>query len=285
MNTQYPLHPNLRLAMMNDLTGYGHCSTAVSLPVISTLGVQVCPIPTAILSNHFAFPFYYYEDYSSHIREYLHAWKELQLSFHGFYCGFLGSVEQVAVVEEFLDIFNPPFFLLDPVMGDHGKLYSSVSEAHCPKMKELISRANLITPNLTEACLLTDTPYREYGWTDYELEALCRKLHHLCPGAIVITGIRYSDCLMNYIWQEGRRTAYSVPVSGRSRPGTGDIFASILAADTLLNIPLELSVKKAADFTALCIQGAEELGIPVPEGVPLEQYLPVLYQTSCTFRS
>lgn len=279
MNIQRQLHPNLRLAMMNDFAGFGRCSTAISLPVISSLGVQLCPIPTAILSNHFAFPTYYYNDYTNHIREYLNAWRELQLSFDGFYCGFLSGTEQIQVVEEFLDTFQPPFFLLDPVLGDHGKLYTTISDAHCTKMKQLISRANLITPNLTEACLLTDTPYREYGWTDYELEALCRKLNRLNVGAIVITGIHYGDGLMNYIWQNGQRMTYSVPISGRSRPGTGDLFASILAADTLRNIPLELSVKKAADFIALCIQGAEELGLPVPEGVPFEQYLSLLCQS------
>ena len=168
-----------RLAMINDMAGFGRCSTAVSLPVISVMGVQVCPVPTSILSNHLGFPRCCAVDFTPRMRDYIGTWKKLALSFDGLYCGFLGEPKQAAIVEEFLDMFRPPIFLLDPVMADHGRLYSSVTEEHCQRLKKLAARAHILTPNLTEACLLTDTPYREEGWEEDEVDLLCRKLSSL----------------------------------------------------------------------------------------------------------
>lgn len=262
-----------RLAMINDIAGFGRCSTTVSLPVISVMEVQVCPVPTSIFSNHLGFPVCHFDDYTPHMREYLHAWQTLELTFDGLYCGFLGSVEQFAIVEEFLSTFQPKLFLLDPVMGDHGKAYSTITEEYCQCMKRLISHANIVTPNITEACLLTNTSYKENHWTDYELYELCRKLSEICPGKIVITGLRDSSSFLNYIWESGNRSTCITPVTGSSRPGTGDLFASILAADALHHRDFSSSVKKAADFVALCIRGSEEAGTPIQEGVIFEKYL------------
>lgn len=262
-----------RLAMINDIAGFGRCSTTVSLPIISCMQVQVCPVPTSVLSNHLGFSSCFFEDYTPHMREYLQVWKNLGISFDGLYCGFLGSVEQIAIVEEFLDDFQPPFFLLDPVMGDHGRAYSTISTEHCDLLRRLVARANLITPNITEACLLTDTPYHDGSWCEYDLYQICEELSQLCPGKIVITGLQNEDYFLNYIWQKGKRQTYTSRRTGQSRPGTGDIFSSILAADALNGIPLESSVQKASDFVALCIQGSETAGIPVKEGVLFEKYL------------
>lgn len=262
-----------RLAMFNDIAGFGRCSTTVSLPVISAMQVQVCPVPTSILSNHLGFPVCHYDDYTPHIREYLKAWQKLELTFDGLYCGFLGSTEQFAIVEEFLNHFKPGFFLLDPVMGDHGKAYSTITDEHCLAMKKLLRHADILTPNITEACLLTDTAYKENGWTDNELYGLCKKLSRNCPGKIVITGLQNGSSFVNLIWENEILNSYAVNAAGKSRPGTGDLFASILAADALKGVNFALSVKKAADFVALCIRGSEEAGSPVEEGVLFEKYL------------
>lgn len=124
-----------RLAMINDIAGFGRCSTTVSLPVISVMKVQVCPVPTSVLSNHLGFPLCHFDDYTSHMRDYIKVWGELGLTFDGLYCGFLGNEEQIDIVREFLEMFQPPLFLLDPVMGDHGRTYSSITETHVQKMK------------------------------------------------------------------------------------------------------------------------------------------------------
>ena len=262
-----------RLAMINSFAGFGRCSTTVSLPVISAMGVQVCPVPTSVLSNHLAYPKHSFLDFTPHMSEYLKVWKELDFTFDGLYCGFLGNADQIRTVEEFLDTFAPNFFLLDPVMGDNGRTYSSVSEEHVAALRKLLHKATLITPNLTEACLLSGMPYHEGSFNDKELTSLCEKLATQCPGDIVITGIPGEVSVKNVIWQKGTYTMIETPLAGGSHHGTGDIFASILAADSLLGRDLLSSVKKAADFISTCIAGSEEAGVPEKEGVLFEKYL------------
>ena len=281
-----------RLAMINDIAGFGRCSTTVSLPVISVMKVQVCPVPTSVLSNHLGFPLCHFDDYTSHMRDYIKVWGELGLTFDGLYCGFLGNEEQIDIVLEFVEMFQPPLFLLDPVMGDHGRAYSSITETHVQKMKELLPLADIITPNITEACLLTGTPWKDGEWTMQELSGLCERLADICQqesvssseasvgtvsgASIVITGIRQGDSLVNFLWDDGIYTTVASPIAGASRPGTGDIFASILAADAVRGETLLSSVQKAANFVGLCIAGSEKAGTPVQEGVVFEKYLAAL---------
>ena len=282
-----------RLAMINDIAGFGRCSTTVSLPVISVMKVQVCPVPTSVLSNHLGFPLCHFDDYTSHMRDYIKVWNELGLTFDGLYCGFLGNEEQIDIVREFVEMFRPPLFLLDPVMGDHGRAYSSITETHVQKMKELLPLADIITPNITEACLLTGTPWKDGEWTMQELSGLCERLADICQqesvtsgeastgttangASIVITGIRQGDSLVNFLWDDGVYTTVSTPIAGASRPGTGDIFASILAADAVRGETLLTSVQKAANFVGMCIAGSEKAGTPVQEGVVFEKYLAAL---------
>ncbi|HAD54410.1 MAG TPA: pyridoxamine kinase [Lachnospiraceae bacterium] len=281
-----------RLAMINDIAGFGRCSTTVSLPVISVMKVQVCPVPTSVLSNHLGFPLCHFDDYTSHMRDYIKVWNELGLTFDGLYCGFLGNEEQIDIVREFVEMFRPPLFLLDPVMGDHGRAYSSITETHVQKMKELLPLADIITPNITEACLLTGTPWKDREWTMPELSGLCERLADICQqesvssgeasvgtvssASIVITGIRQGDSLVNFLWDDGVYTTVSTPIAGASRPGTGDIFASILAADAVRGETLLTSVQKAANFVGLCNAGSEKAGTPVQEGVVFEKYLTAL---------
>lgn len=281
-----------RLAMINDIAGFGRCSTTVSLPVISVMKVQVCPVPTSVLSNHLGFPLCHFDDYTSHMRDYLNVWKKLGLTFDGLYCGFLGNEEQIDIIREFVEMFRPPLFLLDPVMGDHGRAYSSITETHVQKMKELLPLADIITPNITEACLLTGTPWKDGEWTMQELSGLCERLADICQqesvssgeasvgtvsgASIVITGIRQGDSLVNFLWDDGVYTTVANPIAGASRPGTGDIFSSILAADAVRGETLLTSVQKAANFVGLCIAGSEKAGTPVQEGVVFEKYLAAL---------
>ena len=262
-----------RLAMINSMAGYGGISTCVALPVISAMKVQVCPVPTSILSNHLAFPVCHYQDFTPQMRDYIGAWESLDLSFDGLYCGFLGSVEQMKIVEDFLSHFTPSVFLLDPVMGDNGKAYSRITPEHVTHMRSLIEKAHIITPNITEACLLTDTTYHAGVWKPEELLTLCAKLSQYTTARIVITGLEDNHQLTNYIWQNGVASTYCVPKTGRSRHGTGDLFASILVASALNGIDFEASVKKAADFIGLCIRDSEEADIPPLEGVCFEKYL------------
>lgn len=281
-----------RLAMINDIAGFGRCSTTVSLPVISVMKVQVCPVPTSVLSNHLGFPLCHFDDYTSHMRDYIKVWGELGLTFDGLYCGFLGNEEQIDIVREFVEMFRPPLFLLDPVMGDHGRAYSSITETHVQKMKELLPLADIITPNITEACLLTGTPWKDGEWTMQELSGLCERLADICQqesvssseasvgtvsgASIVITGIRQGDSLVNFLWDDGIYTTVASPIAGASRPGTGDIFASILAADA---VPRRDSAHLRAEGSELrrSVHRRKRKGRnAVQEGVVFEKYLAAL---------
>ena len=277
-----------RLAMINSFAGFGRISTAVSLPVISTMGIQVCPLPTSILSNHLAFPMCSRQDFTPYMADYLQTWEALNIDFDGLYCGFLGSIRQIEIVKQLLQssCMHPasgkPLFLLDPVMADHGKFYSTMTTEHCSLLKELIAEADIITPNITEACFLTETPYPGEFFREDLVIPICEKLAQLMntaqhPGKrIVITGMQNEDSFINYIWEYGQGHACRVKVAGRSRSGTGDLFASILIADALNEVPFRQSVQKASEFIALCIKGTEEADIPLKEGVLFEKYLHLL---------
>ena len=280
-----------KIAVINSFAGYGRCSLTEALPIISAMGVQACPVPTSVFSNHTGFPTYYKMDLTRQTADYLAQWNALGLVFDGIYCGFLGEKEQIPIVASFLKKQRQkgnPVVLVDPVMGDHGKTYKTVTPDHCSALKELVALADLITPNITEACILTDRPYHDCCWREDELHRLCGELHAMGPKKVAVTGLRQKsaqgcyDDFLNFISEQRPadstlRTMRTVtPMAGPSRHGTGDIFASILAADAVLGTAFADSVKKAADFVGLCIRGSDELDIPEPDGVCFENYLGML---------
>ena len=151
-----------KLALVNDVTGYGRCSIAVALPIVSALKVQGCILPTAILSVHTGFHDYYLDDYTDHMTPYIESWKKNGLTFDGISTGFLGSARQIDIVLDFLHDFKGPQTLafIDPVMGDDGQLYPSYTQEMCDEMRRLLAYADVVTPNVTEACELLSLPYR-----------------------------------------------------------------------------------------------------------------------------
>lgn len=273
-----------KLAIINDFTGYGRCSHAVAIPVISVMGMQACPVPTAVFSNHLAYPTWYKYDFTPHMQPYLDAWEQLSLRFDGILCGFLGNAAQASLLSSFIDkqkAAKKTTVILDPVMGDHGKLYSSVSSDYFDAIKALLRHADIITPNLTEACFLTGTPFPFALPCEAFLSSITEKLHALGPSHIVITGLAEEDFFHNYIsfrHPVPSNMMLSTRSGGPSRPGTGDLFASIIAADALNGVPFTDSVKKAADFVRICTKGSAAADIPVNEGVCFEKYLNLLIE-------
>ncbi len=166
-----------KIAVINDISGFGRCSIAVSLPIISYLGVQCCPVPTSIFSNHTGYPHFFFDDYTDRMPAYIANWKKLGLTFEGITTGFLGSVRQIRIVKEFIREFSREntLIIIDPVMGDNGRLYSTYTKELCEEMKQLTAYADILTPNLTECCNLTDTPYKDSGWKKKELYAITMK--------------------------------------------------------------------------------------------------------------
>ena len=184
-----------KIAIINDISGYGRCSISVIQPIVSHLGVQGCPLPTAIFSNHTGFPSFYRQDFTSRMPAYIEEWKKLDLQFDGIMTGFLGSARQIGIVEQFIKDFRRPstIVLVDPVMGDNGHIYPTYTRKMCRDMKRLIQYADIITPNLTEACFLTDTPYKPNGWRHIELVVMARELMAMGAKRLVITGIKMGE--------------------------------------------------------------------------------------------
>ena len=265
-----------RIALVNDVTGFGRCSVAVELPLISALKVQACPLPTAILSCHTGFPTHFIDDYTSRMRPYMEDWQRNGVQFDGICTGFLGSAQQIAIVADFIRMFKQPGtrVMVDPVMGDYGRLYSSYTQEMCDGMKRLLALADIVTPNLTEACRLLDRPYPEDGRMEtQELEYMAAELADRGPSQVVITGLSEGDGIENFIYEAGRGTLLREKKIGGDRSGSGDAFAAIVAASLVRGVPLTDAVERAADFISKCLAYAVELDLPWNYGLPFEEYL------------
>jgi pyridoxine kinase len=272
-----------KIAVINDFSGFGRCSLAVSLPIISTMKVQCCPVPTSIFSNHTGFDSFYFQDYTEHMAPYIAEWRKLGLKFNGISSGFLGSKQQIEIVKNFIEEFRQEetVVLIDPVMGDNGQAYSTYTEEMCQEMKKLTAYADILTPNLTEACILADIPYRQVGWKKTEIYELARKLQKMGPKKIVITGIIQGEFIANYCYDidECKKNSdykgkfMRTHKIGSTRSGTGDIFAAIVIADAVNGVPFEMSVRKASGFIKKCIQKSIDMDIPLTDGVCFEEIL------------
>lgn len=270
------LNKQKKIAVVNDITGFGRCSVAVALPIISAMKIQCCPLPTAILSAHTGFSSFFFDDYTPHMRDYIHNWKELNLQFDGICTGFLGSKEQIDIVVEFLENFKTKntIVMIDPVMGDYGKLYSTYTQEMCNEMKKLIKYADVMTPNLTEACMLLDIPYPEKAFKFEEIENIAKELCARGPDKIVITGLQQNGNIQNFIYENGK--SYNVIETkkiGEDRSGTGDVFTSIVAANIVKGVDIVNAVKRATDFISKCIDYTAKIGTSVYEGICFEEYL------------
>ncbi len=282
-----------KIAVINDMSGFGRCSLTVSIPIISHLKVQACPLPTSIFSNHTGFESYYFDDYTDRMGAYMAEWKKLGLKFDGIYSGFLGSLKQIDIVEKFIKEFRSKRtkVIIDPVMGDYGKKYATYTDEMCAAMKRLVSYADVLTPNLTEACVLTDTPYKPKGWKIRELEELAEKLLKMGCKKVVITGIPQGQFVTNLSYMkydekewEGKKCTAKIEggfakrinkthLIGCERSGTGDVFASIVAADTVNGVDLITSARRASHFVKKCLTVSEKIGIPVTDGVCFEEII------------
>ena len=263
-----------KLAVINDFCGFGRCSIAAALPIISAMHIQCCPLPTAIFSDHTGFPSFFCQDFTEHMQAYGAEWEKLGLTFDGIATGFLGSARQIDIVKDFLTKFKTDRtkVLVDPVMGDYGKLYPTYTPELAGRMHELLSYADLLTPNLTEACILAGWEYRE-DFSEAELTTLCTKLSENGPREIVISGLHLGRELGNFVFSGGSTCMVRARRVGGYRSGTGDVFGAILAADLVNGVELEASVRKAADFITKTILYTQKLGVPETDGICFEEYL------------
>lgn len=267
-----------KIAVINDFSGFGRCSIAVALPIISTLKIQCCPLPTSIFSNHTGFDSFFFDDYTDKMPLYINEWKKLGLQFDGITSGFLGSKKQIEIVTQFFKDFKTKenIIIVDPVMGDYGKIYATYTKEMCEEMKKLVQYADIITPNITELCILTDTPYQK-KWKISELEKMTEELAEKGPEKIVVTGIVQKEFIANFCYEKGKSPKIlRCHRVGTQRSGTGDVFSSIIAADAVNQVPFDKSVKKASNFIKKCILRSIEMDIPVTDGVCFEELLQTL---------
>ena len=264
----------LRVAAVQDLSGFGRCSLTVALPVLSALGVQTSCLPTAVLSTHTGgFQGYTFRDLTADMRPFFTHWKKEGLTFDALYIGYLGSEKQIGIVSEMIDAFamDGCLVLLDPVMGDHGRLYPRFDEKMVRGIRALCGKADVVVPNMTEAACLTGEPYREGPHREEDLKALCEKLHALGAGRVVLTGVSPAPgtlgvaCLENGVF-----SLYAPDQVPCQYDGTGDLFASVLLGAHLNGFPLPDAAALAADFTRRCVQISHENGTNPHHGVDFE---------------
>ena len=270
---------------IHDLSCFGKCALTVVLPVLSASGVETVPIPTALLSTHTGgFDGYYFEDLTKQMGDISGHLNELNIEVNAIYTGFLGSEAQIEKVCGIIDSFskNDALVLVDPVMGDDGRLYSTYTNALMLGMRELCKKADVITPNVTEACFLTDTEYKETieGGESEAFEyvsGMAKKLLSFGVKKIVITGIHYENKVATYGYSEGGEFMHSTEYVKHPYPGTGDLFASVLLGGLMRGRSFKDAAVLASDFTKRVIEYSAEFDTPIRNGVAFEPFLHELY--------
>ena len=270
-----------RCALIHDLSGFGRCSLTIIIPVLSAMGVQCCPLPTAYLSTHTAFPGNSFLDMTESMAAAADHWATLNIDFRAIYSGFMSSLRQIDLTADFVRTFRRENtqVIVDPVMGDHGRPYRTYTPELCTAMGKLADLADMITPNLTEASILLDEPYDESLTTNEA--ACCRLVERLSregSRSVVLTGVSIepgqtgSACFDK---MSGNISIVQVPLVDRAFHGTGDLFAAVLTGSLLRNCSLTDAAQRAADFARTCVAHTLEQDLPPREGVDFE---PLLWQ-------
>ena len=287
-----------RIVTIQDISCLGKCSLTVALPVISAMGVEAAIVPTAVLSTHTMFKNFTFHDLTDQIAPIGEHWQKENFDFDAIYTGYLGSFEQIQLVTEFFERFKTEKnqIIVDPAMGDSGNLYTGFNEDFAKEMAKLCGKADLILPNLTEACFMTGIPYRGgknagYGANrdDSQGEAPDRAyyqevllaLAELGAKKVVLTGASTEPGktgFMGYDTETRQYFSYSHSMQPTSYHGTGDIFSSTTVGALMRGYSLEEALTIAADFTSACIRITIQNGKAPWYGVDFEQAIPMLIQ-------
>lgn len=282
-----------KIAVINDLSGFGKCSLTAAIPVISVMGVQPCPLPTAVLSAQTGYPSYYLDDYTDKMEYIRSEWEKLGAHFDGIYTGFVASEAQIDRIFDFLDTFRKEdaFLLVDPVMGDDGVKYDMFTDGLLEKMKALACQADVVTPNLTELCLLTEADYETVCGLPGELKI--EVLHQMADsllqkGAkhILVTGIHLVENgeakIGNLIIDQEQCELIAFPYIGGSYSGTGDLFASIIAGGVVRGDSLRDLCMLAGRFIEAAMRDSAVDQVEEVAGTEFEQHLGMLLPKNIT---
>ena len=268
-----------RAAAIHDLSDIGRCSLTAAIPILSAMGIQVCPFPTAVLSNQTGFPRYELVDLTDRMEAFGQCWAPWYGRFDAVYSGFLGNPRQAEITRGLVEKLRgeDTLVLVDTVLGDHGMRYPIFDEEMCSRVRELAFDADVITPNLTEACLLAGEPAEaaQDMQSRAELIQLASYLASQGPGTVVITGIRDEDQVANlaYIKEDSRCFWESSRRIGYSYSGTGDVLASILCGGLVHGLPLGEVLRTACRFLETALEETAESGSDPREGIIFEPFL------------
>ncbi|KXH81824.1 pyridoxamine kinase [Sporosarcina sp. HYO08] len=279
-----------KVAVIQDMSSFGKCSLTAAIPVLSVMGVQAVPLPTAILTAQTDYSSFYCEDLTSKMGRFVEEWSKLGATFDGIHTGFVTGKEQIDNIFEFLNVFHTKEtkLLVDPVMGDTGEVYKIFTGGLLDRMKELVKCADIITPNVTECCMLTGLSYEKLQSyrddSDYmhALEGAGRELQETTGATVIITGLNPPPTASNerfvgnmYI-DENRSFYRLLDYNGENYSGTGDLFASVIMGGMMRGQNLAASMELAETFLAAAIEATSKKQIPNEAGVNFEQFLRML---------
>ena len=276
--------PTPRVAAIHDLSCFGRCSLTIALPVLSAMGCQCCPLPTALLSAHTGFTGGSFLDLTEEMQRIADHWARIDIHFDGIYSGFLGSAAQIGTVQQFITRFRGTgLVVIDPVLGDHGQAYRTCTPELCNGMRRLAESADIITPNLTEASLLLEQSYETIQAIDPA--EIVRRLSLEGRRSVVLTGYSTGDGQTGALCfdrADGSIQAVQVQRVPRDFSGTGDLFTSVLTGAMVKGVPLIQAARTAADFVQSCVARTLAAGNTDGEGVDFEPLLGTLTNVNCT---
>lgn len=268
-----------KVAAVHDLSGVGRVSLTVIIPILSSMGFQVCPLPTAVLSNHTQYPHFSFLNLTDEMPRMIAEWKRLDVEFDAIYTGYLGSPRQIRIVSDFIDDFRREgsLVVVDPVLGDNGKLYTNFNETMVKEMQQLITKANVITPNLTELFYMLDLPYKEEN-SDEELKYHLRHLSDKGPQVVIITSVpvageAHKTSVYAYNRMGNRYWKVTCPYLPAHYPGTGDTFTSVVTGALLQGDSLPIALDRATQFILQGIRATFGYEYDNREGILLEKVL------------
>lgn len=275
-----------KVAAIHDLSGYGRSSLTSIIPILSSMKLQVCPVPTAVLSTHTGgFEGFSFLDLTDYMEQHITHWKKLELEFDCIYSGFLGSPRQIKIVADFVDFFGHKnnLTVIDPVLGDNGKLYGTMGKEMVEEMKKLIGKADMITPNFTEVTFLLDKEYKK-EISEAEIKEWLIELAAMGPKIVIVTSVpdedsHSTDRKTNVVAYDRENNVFwkvSCKYIPASYPGTGDAYTSVVIGSLLQGDSLPIAIERGVQFITQCILASYGFKYPNREGVLLERMLDVL---------